>query len=435
MKTKRKQVVIVGGGFAGIAAAKELKNSNVDVTLIDKSNHFLFQPLLYQVATAALSPGDIALPIRGIFGKNSNVRVLLGEVEKIFPEKKCLKLIRGRKIFYDNLILAPGAQYNYFGNEHWKEFAPSLKTISDALQIRERILLSLEEAEQMKNPTLRKAHLTYVIIGGGPTGVEMAGAIAEIAGRSMRKAYKNIKEEDVRVFLVEASPQILNGFPKPLPKDGQQMLEKLGVKVLRDTPVVKIEKNKVHLKVGSIQSSNIIWAAGVKASPLLDLLNVPQDRAGRVIVNRDLSVPDFPDIFVLGDAASLEDKNGKPLPALASVASQQGKFVGRLLTKKSFFQKSRPQFQYTNKGTMATIGRAKAVADIRGLKFSGYFAWMLWSFVHIFLLLGFRSRILVLIEWIWSYFTLKRGVQLITDRSGCSECRPLEMEKKVKKMV
>lgn len=435
MKTKRKKVVIVGGGFAGIAAAKELKNSNVDVILIDKSNHFLFQPLLYQVATAALSPGDIALPIRGIFGKNSNVRVLLGEVEKIFPEKKCLKLIRGRKISYDHLILAPGAQYNYFGNEHWKEFAPSLKTISDALQIRERILLSLEEAEQMKNPTLRKAHLTYVIIGGGPTGVEMAGAIAEIAGRSMRKAYKNIKEEDVRVFLIEASPQILNGFPKPLPKNGQQMLEKLGVKVLRDTPVVKIEKNKVHLKVGSIQSSNIIWAAGVKASPLLNLLNVPQDRAGRVIVNKDLSVPDFPDIFVLGDAASLEDKNGKPLPALASVASQQGKFVGRLLAKKSLFQKSRPQFQYTNKGTMATIGRAKAIADIRGLKFSGFFAWMLWSFVHIFLLLGFRSRILVLIEWIWSFFTLKRGVQLITDRSGCSECRPLEMERKVKKMV
>lgn len=423
MKTKRKQIVIIGGGFAGIATANELKKANVDITIIDKSNHYLFQPLLYQVATAALSPGDIAAPIRAILGKNSKVRVLLGEVKEIQPKEKYLTLINGREIPFDQLVLAPGAQYNYFGNNAWKEFAPGLKTISDALNVRERILLSLEEAEQLEDPALRQAYLTYVIIGGGPTGVEMAGAIAEIAGRSMRKAYKNIKEEEIRIFLVEAAPNILNGFPEPLGDKGRQMLEELGVKVLRNTPVVKIEENKVHLKIGSIQSTNIIWAAGIKASPLVNSLNVEQDKSGRVFVNGDLSIPDFPDIFVLGDAAHLKDETGKPLPALASVARQQGKFLGKILAKNLAASGSRPNFHYVNKGTMATIGRAKAVADIKGFKFSGFFAWSLWSTVHILLLIGFRNRLRVFVEWIWNYFTLKRGVQLITDRSGCNQCQ------------
>ncbi|HET8839430.1 MAG TPA: NAD(P)/FAD-dependent oxidoreductase [Flavobacteriaceae bacterium] len=429
METKRRKIVIIGGGFAGIAAANKLKDSDVDITIIDKSNHYLFQPLLYQVATAALSPGDIAAPIRAILGKNSKVRVLLGEVKEIHPKEKFVNLISGREIRFDQLILAPGAQYNYFGNEAWKEYAPSLKTIGDALNIRERILLSLEEAEQLEDPASRQAHLTYVIIGGGPTGVEMAGAIAEIAGRSMRKSYKNVSENEIRIFLVEAAPDILNGFPEPLSKKGRQMLEKLGVKILRNTSVVNITKNKVHLKVGSIESSNIIWAAGIKASPLLNSLHVEQDRSGRVIVNKDLSIPNFSDIFVLGDAAHLKDETGKPLPALASVAIQQGKFVGKLLAKNPAALKRRPQFRYKNRGTMATIGRAKAVADIKGLKFSGFFAWFLWSTVHILLLIGFRNRLHVFVEWVWNYFTRKRGVQLITDRSGCKQCKPLQFPK------
>lgn len=427
METKRRKVVIIGGGFAGIAAANELKNADVDITIIDKSNHYLFQPLLYQVATAALSPGDIAAPIRAILGKNSKARVLLGEVKGINKEEKFLSLVNGNEIPFDQLILAPGAQYNYFGNDAWKEFAPSLKTIGDALNIRERILLSLEEAEQLEDPALRQANLTYVIIGGGPTGAEMAGAIAEIAGRSMRKSYKNVEEKDIRIYLVEAAPEILNGFPASLSKKGRKMLEKLGVRVLRNTPVVKIEKNRVHLKVGSIKSSNIIWAAGIKASPLLDSLHAEQDRSGRVLVNKDLSIPGFPDIFVLGDAAHLKDETGQPLPALASVARQQGKFLGKLLVKNPESCKQRPQFRYSNKGTMATIGRAKAVADIKGLKFSGFFAWVLWSTVHILLLIGFRNRLRVFVEWVWNYFTQKRGVQLITDRSGCNQCNPIQL--------
>lgn len=437
METKRKQVVIIGGGFAGISTANELRKANVDITIIDKSNHYLFQPLLYQVATGALSPGDIAAPIRSVLGKNSKVRVLLGKVEEIHPKEKFLRLNNRRKVSFDQLVLAPGSQYNYFGNDAWKEFAPSLKTIGDALNVRERILLSLEEAEQLEDPALRQAHLTYVIIGGGPTGVEMAGAIAEIAGLSMRKSYKNIDEKDIRIFLVEAAPDILNGFSAPLGDKGREMLEKMGVRVLRNTPVVKIEKNIVHLKVGAINSTNIIWAAGIKASPLLDTLDAEQDRSGRVFVNKDLSLPGFPDIFVLGDAAHLKDKSGKPLPALASVALQQGRFVGKLLAKKSKGSTSHHSFKYVNKGTMATIGRAKAVAEIKGMKFSGFFAWFLWSSIHILLLIGFRNRIHVFVEWVWNYFTRKRGVQLITDRSGCNQCGPVRVHqpKLIKELV
>lgn len=420
MKTKRRHIVIIGGGFAGIATAKALKSAAVAITIIDKSNHYLFQPLLYQVATAALSPGDIAAPIRAILGKNSNTKVLLGEVKKINPKEKNLNLTDGRSIHYDQLVLAPGAKYNYFGNEDWQEHAPSLKSVSDALKIRERILLSLEEAEQLVDSKLRQTYLTYVIIGGGPTGVELAGAIAEIAGRSMRRNYKNINEEDIRIFLLEAAPNILNGFPEPLGAKGKEMLEKLGVRVLKGTPVTKIEKNKVHLKVGSIDSANIIWAAGIKASPLLDSLEVAQDRMGRIIVEKNLSIPEYPDIFVLGDAAHIEDESGKPLPALASVARQQGQFLGKLLRHEQ--PATHKEFKYVDKGKMATIGRAKAVAEIKGMKFSGFFAWFLWSAVHILLLIGFRNRLMVFVEWVWNFFTFKRGVQLITDRSGCEQC-------------
>lgn len=422
MKSLRRHIVIIGGGFAGIATAKELKNADVDISIIDKSNHHLFQPLLYQVATAALSPGDIATPIRAILGKNSRAKVILGEVNDIQPKAKKLKLFDGRTVSFDQLVVAPGAKYNYFGNENWQEFAPSLKSVSDSLKLRENILLSLEEAEQIEDPRLKKSYLTYVIIGGGPTGVELAGAIAEIAKNSMRRNFRNIHEDEVRIILLEAAPTILNAFSKSSSRNATQMLKNLGVKVLCNMPVCKIEKNKVHLQVGSIDSANIIWAAGIKASSLLNSLKVPQDRMGRVFVREDMSIPNYPDIFVLGDAAHFKQINGSALPALASVASQQGKFVGKLLKKNDSQTQDRPAFRYLDKGKMATIGRAKAVAEVKGMKFSGFFAWFLWSGVHIMLLNGLRSKVLVFVEWVWNFFTLKRGVRLITDRSACEHC-------------
>jgi len=418
MATKRRHIVIVGGGFGGIATANSLKNTDADVTIIDKYNHHLFQPLLYLVATASLSPGDIAAPIRAILGKNSKINVIMEEVKAIRAEENTLLLSDGRLIAFDQLVLAIGAQYNYFGHEEWAEYAPGLKSISDALKIREKILLSMEEAEQVQDVILRKPLLTYAIIGGGPTGVEMAGAIAEIAKSSIMNGYRNINPKDIDIYLIEAGPRILNAFPESLGEAAKNMLIKLGVKVLLNTPVTKIEKDTVHINTESIKASNIIWAAGIKAPKLLNTLDVEQDRVGRILVNPNLSIPKYPNIFVIGDSAHLEDKKGIPLPALAPVATQQGKFLGKLLAESHLTGSDRHVFKYLDKGTMATIGRAKAVADIRGLKFSGIFAWFLWSFIHILSLIGFRNRARVFVEWIWNFFTFKRGVRLITDRSG-----------------
>ncbi|MDZ7772558.1 MAG: NAD(P)/FAD-dependent oxidoreductase [Balneolaceae bacterium] len=415
MAQASRHVVIVGGGFAGIMAAKKLRGRDCRVTLVDKTNHHLFQPLLYQVATAALSPGDIAMPIRAILGSDSGVRVLLGEVSSVDPEAGTVQLADGSSLAYDQLLLAPGAQYDYFGNESWEEHAPGLKTVSDALQVRERILLSLEEAEQLDDPKLREPFLTYVIIGGGPTGVEMAGAIAEIAKRNMMRDYTTFSANETRIFLVEAGPRILNGYPEHLSEKARQTLEEMGVRVLLDTPVTEIGENRVGFGKGEIETPNIIWAAGVAASPVLDSLGAEQDRTGRVHVNSDLSLPGHPEIFVAGDAACVEDEDGQPLPALAPVAMQQGRYVGNILAQQIPSEERTP-FRYKDKGTMATIGRAKAVADIRGFTFSGFAAWMLWSFIHIFFLIGFRNRFRVFVEWIWFYFTFKRGVRLITNR-------------------
>lgn len=414
MSEKNKQIVIVGGGFGGISAAKKLKNEDVNITIIDRTNHHLFQPLLYQVATAALSPGDIAMPIRAILDAKKNVRVLLGDVTKVDKLKNKLHLSGGQSISFDQLILAPGAQYNYFGNEDWKEHAPGLKSISDALQVRERILLSLEEAEQLEDPKLREPYLTYVIIGGGPTGVEMAGAIAEIAKRNMMRDYSTFSKNETRIFLVEAAPRILNGYAESLAEKARETLEDMGVRVLLNTPVTGIGKEEVTFKEGTIQTPNIIWAAGVAASPLLSSLQAEQDKTGRVKVENDLSIPGYPDIFVIGDAAYLE-QGGQPLPALAPVAMQQGKYVAKLI-RHNYTKNNRKPFHYVDKGTMATIGRAKAVADIKGFKFSGFFAWLIWCFVHILFLIGFRNRFKVFIEWVWFYFTFKHGVRIITKR-------------------
>lgn len=416
----RKHVVIVGGGFGGISVAKKLKGAEVDITLIDRNNHHLFQPLLYQVATAALSPGDIATPIRAILGQRKGLRVLLGTVTDIDREQRFVKLKKGQKISFDYLVLAPGAKYNYFGNEEWPKHAPGLKSIGDALQVRERILLSLEEAEQLEDPKLREPYLTYVVIGGGPTGVEMAGAIAEIAKRNMIRDYSTFSRNETRIFLVEAAPRILNGYPESLAEKARNTLEKMGVRVLLNTPVTDIGDNQVSFSEGTIHTPNIIWAAGVAASPLLASLNTEQDRSGRVIVDDDLSLPDDDHIFVIGDAAHKEDSKGDPLPALAPVAMQQGNFLAKLI-KRELSGKERKAFSFTDKGTMATVGRAKAVADIRGFKFSGFFAWILWSIVHIFFLIGFRNRFRVFVEWMWHYLTFNRGVRLITDRQSNNE--------------
>ncbi len=408
-----KKVVVVGGGFAGINVAKKLKSSEFEVTIIDKSNHHLFQPLLYQVATAALSPGDIAIPIRALFTKRKNIKVVLGEVVSVDKEKQTVSLTDGNEISFDYLVLAPGAQYNYFGNDDWKKHAPGLKSLSNALEIRERILLSLEKAETISDLEKRKPYLTYVVIGAGPTGVEMAGSIAEIAKRNMMRDYRNFHRNETTIYLVEAAGNVLNGFPDKLSDKALDTLNKMGVQVILNSPVQKITENGVHLKNHFIETPNVMWAAGVSASPLLKTLGDEQDRMGRLIVNKDLSIPSNKNIFVLGDAAHVKDKKDKPLPGLAPVALQEGRFIGKLISKDSE-SRARPEFHYVDKGTMATIGRAKAVADIRGFKVNGFLAWLMWGFIHIFFLIGFRNRFRVFAEWIWHYVTFKRGVRLIS---------------------
>ena len=420
----RPEIVIVGGGFGGISAAKALRKTNCNITLVDKRNHHLFQPLLYQVATAALSPGDIAVPIRAIFGSDKNIRTVLGEVISIDKTNNRLHLADDSSIDFDYLILAPGAIYNYFGNEDWKNHAPGLKTLKNALSVRERILISLEEADKLDDPQTRKKYLTYAVIGAGPTGVEMAGAIAEIAKRNMMRDFRNINMEETEVFLIEAAGNVLNGYPEDLSNKAKSDLEEMGVKVLLNNPVKSIREDGVELEDSFIETPNIIWAAGVKASPLLGSLDCDLDKMGRAVVEDHLNIPDHDSIFVIGDAAHVKDEDGQPLPALAPVALQQGKYLAKLIKKRESGKKASP-FNYIDKGTMATIGRAKAVADIRGLKFSGFVAWMLWSVIHIFFLIGFRNRFRVFAEWVWHYLTFKRGVRLITNEP---ESRTTEKE-------
>lgn len=415
MDSDKKNVVVVGGGFGGIAVVKELKRSDYNVVLVDKRNHHLFQPLLYQVATAALSPGDIAMPIRGIFGKYDNIRTVMDRVIKIDKESQTIELESGETLNFDYLILAPGARYNYFGNDDWAEHAPGLKTLDNALEIREKILVSLEKADQISDREKRKPYLRYVIIGGGPTGVETAGAIAEIAKRNMMRDFKSLSPEETEVYLIEAADGILNGYPDNLSKKAQRDLEEMGVKVLLNSPVTDIRKNGIEIDGRFIETPNMVWAAGVKASPLIEALDCDLDKMGRAIVNPNLTIPSTDNIFVIGDAAHAKDEDGNPLPGLAPVALQMGRYVGRLLKNHQQIQDAKP-FHYVDKGTMATIGRAKAVAEVRGFTFSGFIAWILWCFIHIFFLIGFRNRFRVFAEWSWYYITFKRGVRLITGR-------------------
>jgi NADH dehydrogenase len=411
-----KKVVIIGGGFGGLAAAKDLAGSKYDITIIDKSNHHLFQPLLYQVAAAALSPGDIASPIRSVFGNKKNVNVIMAEVTSIDKLNRKV-LFNNSSLSFDYLIIAAGNRHSYFGNDGWEKYAPGLKTLNDALKIRENVLLSLEAAERIEDPEQREKYLNFVVVGGGPTGVELAGAIAEIVNRNFIKDFKNINSKMTKVYLVEAMPRLLQAFPEKLSARALKELKYLEVEVIFNKRVTGIYENCVMLGDEKIITNNIIWAAGNRASPILKTLDIELDKSGRGIVNSDLSIKDYPDIFIIGDAAAFEDSDGKFLPELAPVAMQQGKYVARIISKE-LKGKDRKKFKYHDKGALATIRKGKSIAVIKGLKLSGLVAWLTWSFVHIMYLINYRNRIRVMAEWIWYFITNRPGIRLIVKKSN-----------------
>ena len=406
------KVVIIGGGFGGLTAAKKLNDKKLDVLLVDKTNHHLFQPLLYQVASAGLSPRDIAIPIREILRKQESTSVIMGDVVAIDKANHRIILGNGDEIGFEYLIVATGARHSYFGNERWEPFAPGLKTISDAIRIREQILISFEKAERMVSLEEAEKFLNFVVIGGGPTGVELAGAIAEIAKKTLFKNFRKIRPEKSNIYLVEALPFVLPPYPEKLRIKAKDDLEKLGVTVLTGKKVTEINEEGVQIEDMFIQSKNIIWAAGNQASPLLKTLDVPLDRQGRVIVEPDLSIPNYPNIFVIGDAAHAKNKEGNPLPGIAPTAIQQGNYVAKIIRKHIHKEKRKP-FSYFDKGTMATIGKGEAVVMVGKIQFSGFFAWLCWCFIHILYLIGFRNRVSVLLEWIAVYITGQRGARLI----------------------
>ncbi|MBI2810454.1 MAG: NAD(P)/FAD-dependent oxidoreductase [Candidatus Melainabacteria bacterium] len=413
------KVIIIGGGFGGLTVAKSLKKANLDLLLIDKTNHHLFQPLLYEVATAALSPGDIATPLREILRNQDNTSVIMGEVVAIDKQKKEITIANGDVYSYDYLVIAIGARHSYFGHNEWETFAPGLKTINDALSIREEILISFEKAERLANMEEAAKYLNFVIIGGGPTGVEMAGAIAEIAYKTMFKNFRRIRPEKANIYLIEALPHILPMYPEKLSQRATHDLEKMGVQVLTGKKVTAIHDGGVQTEEMFIESMNVIWAAGNQVSTLLKALDVPLDRAGRAMVGADLTLPGHPEIFVIGDAAHSLTKDGKPLPGVAPVAVQQGNYVAKIL-KKEIPKDKRAAFAYFDKGSMATIGKAKAIAMVGKFQFSGFFAWLMWAFVHIMYLIGYRNRLGVMLEWAAMLITGERGVRIIS--------RPIDKE-------
>jgi len=405
----RTHVVIIGAGFGGLAAARALARAKVDVTLIDRRNHHLFQPLLYQVATAGLSPVDIAAPIRAILRGQCNARVVLDEVVAIDRPQRRVILTEGRPISYDRLIVATGARHSYFGRDEWAAHAPGIKTIDDATAVRRKILLALERAETENDPARRQALLTFAVIGGGPTGVEMAGAIAELARRSVSRDFRSITPHCSRVLLIEAGPRLLSAFPPALAEKAKAAIEELGVTVHIGTPVTGIGADRLELGGEVIATHTVIWAAGVQASPAARWLDVPADRAGRVIVAPDLTVPGHPEIQVIGDTAAFSGGNGHALPGIAPVAKQQGRHAARVIATGW----SRP-FRYRDYGKLATIGRHRAVIEFGRIRLSGTLAWLLWCTAHIFFLAGYRNRLIVGANWLWNYLSFERGARLIT---------------------
>jgi len=415
--TSKPKVVIIGAGFGGLNAAREVSRLPVDVTVLDRKNHHTFQPLLYQVATAGLSPGEIAAPIRWILRDRSNVEVVLEEVVDFDLPRK--QVIAGEQAFdFDYLIIASGATHAYFGHEEWAPLAPGLKSIEDALEIRRRVLLAFELAERDAAQGHAPAPLQFVIVGGGPTGVELAGTLAEIARHAMTNQFRNTKPEQSRIILIEGGPRVLPAYSEHLSRKAEDQLRHLGVEVRTSQMVTAIEPGAVWVRSDKTPASVVLWAAGVAASPLGRKLGVPVDRAGRVLVQPDLSIPGHPEIFVIGDLAALTDEKGKLLPGVAPVAIQQGKWAAQMIARDLTGrpQAARPKFHYHDKGSLATIGRAAAVAQVAGFELSGYFAWLAWLFVHILFLVGFRNRMVVMINWAWAYLTYERGARLITGR-------------------
>ena len=414
-------VVIIGAGFGGLEAAKKLACKDVRVTVIDRTNYHLFQPLLYQVATAALSPADIAAPIRGILSKCGNIDVILAEVESVDTEAKKVKTV-DLQIDYDYLILATGARHSYFGHSEWEKLAPGLKSLEDAVELRRRILMAFEYAEKTADEAARKAAMTFVIIGGGPTGVELAGAIAEISRHTLARDFRHINPSEARVILLEGDPRLLAAFPLDLSESARKQLTDLGVEVRTGTRATNLTEAGVQIGDEFIPCRVKIWAAGNNASFVGKTLGAPADRVGRVIVNDDLTIPRHPEVQVIGDLASFSHQTGEPLPGISPVAMQQGRHAARNVL--AMIKGRKPQrFHYWDKGTMATIGRNKAVADLKFMHLSGLPAWLAWLFVHIIFLVGFRNRLLVLIQWAWAYLTFDKGARLIT-RNFQSEQRP-----------
>lgn len=410
-----KKVAIIGGGFAGLNAAKRLAGRpGVEVLLFDGRNHHLFQPLLYQVATAGLSPAEIAAPIRGILADTANTQVTLAKIEGI--DLQARKITSGDSSWnYDYLVLACGATQSYFGHPEWEEFAPGLKTVEQATEIRRRLLLAFEMAEKEKDAEKQKALLTFVIVGGGPTGVELAGAIAEISRHTLTKDFRNIDPSRTRVILIEAGERVLASFSDDLSKKAARDLEALGVQIWTRSRVTKITAEDVSLGSEVVRTKTVLWAAGVGANALNAKLGVPLDGAGRVIVENDLSIPGHPEVFVLGDQAHFREEDGKPLPGLAPVAMQQGRHVAKVILD-SIAGRPRAKFRYLDKGQMATIGRRRAVLQAGKFEMSGFFAWAAWLFVHIYYLIGFKNRFFVFYQWAWSYVTFQKGARLIVDK-------------------
>lgn len=410
-----KSVVIVGGGFAGLNAAKRLARAGqrLKITLIDRHNYHLFQPLLYQVATAGLSPGEIATPLRTVLSSYQNIQVLLADVTSVGLAEHRIETDIG-PFSYDYLILACGAQHSYFGHDEWEPFAPGLKTLEQATEIRRRVLMAFELAERATDPEKERELLTYVVIGGGPTGVEIAGALGEITRFTLSRDFRHIDPSRARIILIEAGPRILPAFSEEVSQRATRDLEKLGVTIWTNSRVTEINESSVSLGAETVRTSNVIWAAGVQPSRLNATLGVPLDRAGRVIVRPDLSVPGHSDVFVLGDQACFME-DGKPLPGLAPVAMQQGRAVARMILS-DLAGRPRETFRYHDRGQMATIGRSRAVLEAGRFRLTGFAAWLAWLLIHVYYLIGFKNRVIVLIQWFWAYVTFKRGAQLIVNK-------------------
>ena len=410
------RVVIVGGGFGGLTAAKALRRAPVALTLVDRQNHHLFQPLLYQVAMAGLAPSEIAVPIRSILARQQNAKVLLDEVTSIDLVAKQVHFSEGPQLGYDFLILAPGARTHYFGHDEWAHYAPGLKSLDDAVEIRRRVLLAFEAAEREPDPQKRENLLNFIVIGAGPTGIELAGAVAELARYTLARDFRNVRPSETKVLLLEGGPRVVPAFASELSDKSVAQLAELGVQVRTGAVVKNIDANGVTLASGeALSAGTIVWTAGVASSPLLAQLGVEVDRGGRAKVNPDCSLPGHPEVFVIGDAAYLLGDDGKPLPGVSPTAMQQARYVAKLIDSEVRDSgHKRAPFHYFDKGSMATIGRSRAIAQVGKLKLSGLFAWLAWLVVHIWYLIGFRNRILVLMDWAWAYLFYRRGARLIT---------------------